>query len=245
MAQVESRVQKLLRRQSVAFLTAALLASALASLLGSQLLILLGGSGLGTCFGMVFGSLSDASAVQRIRELLEDSLHTALHASEAELEPFRKVWHHYLLTQLDGKFVWRYRTFDFSRVQVPGKLVGAFEVRGRDNRQHAYRLEAHLAAPRLLFVQRAASGTEPPVVHLYPAATEEFRSQHAGLAFLKSWDGHDLCTPALMCDTPLDLGVAVAQEGTLPETTFQKLDELWGRQAARIGLSVASRSKRL
>jgi hypothetical protein len=252
MAKVESRVHGLLRRQSVAFLIAALLASSLASLLGSQvtkshpvlsqLLILLGGSGLGTCFGLVFGSLSNASAVQHIRELIEESMQSAFNAPDEDLDPYRKVWHHYLMTRIEGKVVWRYRTLDFSRLHVPRKLVTAFEVAGIDDRKHRYHVEAYIAPPRMLFLQRAAAGTEPPIIHIYPTATEGFRPQHAGLAFLKSWDGDFLCTPVLMSESPLDLGVAVSREGTLPDETFDKLDALWAREAARVGLDPLTRA---
>ncbi|MDE2401168.1 MAG: hypothetical protein KGL90_05850 [Burkholderiales bacterium] len=251
MTQLESRFHKLLRQQSFAFLGAALLASVLAALLGSriakdqpvlsQLLLMFGGSGLGTCFGLVFGSLTKATAVQHITALIEESLHNPFNAPDQELDPFRKVWHHYLMTKMDGKVIWRYRTMDFARLRVPRKLVATFEVTGTDATKHTYHVEAFLASPRLMFIQRAAVGAEPPIIHVYPTATELLRPQHAGIAYLKSWEGEYLSVPVLMSEKPLQLGTPIAKEGTLPDATFQALDELWAREAARVGLKLVSR----
>lgn len=245
---VESRYQRLLRRQSAAFLLAAVLATALMALLGwlikptqpllAEVLVLFGSSGMGACFGMAFASLGDASAVERIREIIEESLQSGFKVADADLEPYRKVWHHYLLTEVQGKHIWRYRTFDFSRVNVPGKLVATFEVKTPDGRKQRYHVEAHVASPRLLFVQQTEAGTEPPIVHLYPTATDAFGALHAGVACLKSWGGKNLTVPVLMSGQPLKFGVDVQEEGTLPASTFHILDERWAIEAVRSGLTI-------
>lgn len=246
--QVESRYQRLLRRQSTAFLLVAVLASALAALLGwvikpthpllAEVLVLFGGSGMGACFGVTFASLGNASAVERIREIIEESLHSGFKVADADLAPYRKIWHHYLLTEVQGKYIWRYRTFDFSRVHVPGKLVATFDVKTPDGREQRYHIEAYVASPRLLFVQKAATGTEPPIVHIYPTATDTFGSLHAGLACLKSWGSKELTVPVLMSEQPLKLGNGAFEEGTLPASTFHILDERWAIEAVRSGLTI-------
>jgi len=246
---VESRYQRLLRRQAAAFLAAAALASVLMALLGwlikpnhptlAEVLVLFGSSGMGACFGMAFASLGDASAVERIREIVEASLQSGFKVSDADLGPYRKVWHHYLLTEVQGRQVWRYRVFDFSRVRVPGKLVATFEVKKIPvGGMQRYHVEAFVAPPRLLFVQKADAGSEPPIVHMYPMAGDAFASVHAGVACLKSWDGHDLTVPALMSDQPLKLGQGTDEEGTLPTFTYRVLDERWVIEAARSGLTI-------
>lgn len=245
---VESRYQRLLRRQSVAFLVAAGLASALMALLGwvikptqpllAEVLVLFGSSGMGACFGMAFAGLGDASAVERIREIIEESLQGGFKVADADLDPYRKVWHHYLLTEVQGKYIWRYRLFDFSRVSVPGKLVATFDVKAPDGRKQRYHVEGYVASPRLMFVQKTSTGTEPPIVHIYPTATDAFGAMHAGVACLKSWGGKDLTVPVLMSEQPLKLGRETHEEGTLPMATFHVLDEHWRIEAARSGLTI-------
>jgi hypothetical protein len=246
--QVESRYQRLLRRQSTAFLLVAVLASALMALLGwvikpthpllAEVLVLFGGSGMGACFGVTVASLGNASAVERVREIIEESLRSDFKVADADLAPYRKVWHHYLLTEVDGKYIWRYRTFDFSRVHVPGKLVAMFDVQSPDGRMQHYHIDAYVVAPRVLFIQKSATGTELPIVHIYPTATETFGSLHAGLACIKSWGGKELTVPVLMSEQPLKLGNGAFEEGTLPDATFRILDERWANEAPRSGLTI-------
>lgn len=253
MANPESPLYKLLRKQSLAFLAAAVLASLSLILVGallektdllvSRLVITLGSSGLGTCMGLVFGSLTGSSALQRVKELVENTLTSSLTAPDSELQPFRKVWHHYLSTKINGKTVWRYRTIDFSKTVVPGKLIANLQVPGPDGKTHQYFIEAFIAAPRVVFVQKAAVGAEAPVIHVYPYATEHFRAVVAGTVFLQSWDGDRLSVRALMSASPIALGTTrVATEGTLADTTFGTLDEIWSKQAEQLGLCVPAHS---
>lgn len=250
MTQPQSPLYKLLRKQSLAFLAAAVLASFCLILIGalleqsdplwSRLLITLGGSGMGTCLGLVFGSLTGSSALQRVKELVEKTLNSSLNAPEDELDAFRKLWHHYVVTRIDGKPVWRYRTIDFSKTVIPGKLIASLTVPGPDGRPHGYMIEAFLSPPRLMFVQKAVVGAEVPVVHVYPFATEHFWEVVAGSAFLQAWDGERLGVPVMMSTVPIGLGAAHS-EGTLPESTYAKLDEIWAHNADRLGLIVKGR----
>jgi hypothetical protein len=129
---------------------------------------------------------------------------------------------------------------DFSRTNVPGKLISAFEVGGPAGDKHYYTVEAFVAPPRLIFLQRASAGTEPPVVHVYPFATERFRTVIAGVALLQSWDSEHLSSPVLMRATPIELGEGIA-EGTLPEGAYSILDKIWEGQAKQLGLCAMRR----
>jgi hypothetical protein len=170
------------------------------------------------------------------------TLNSNLNSAENEIEPFRKVWHHYLVTKIEGKAVWRYRILDFSKTIVPGKLIATLTVPGPDGRPHTYMVEAFIAAPRILFVQKVVAGTEAPVIHVYPFGTEHFRTVIAGTAFLQSWEGDRLGVPVMMSTSPIDLGETVPAIGTLAESHFSKLDEIWGKQADQLGLLVKGRA---
>ncbi|WP_193878921.1 hypothetical protein [Oculatella sp. LEGE 06141] len=205
----------------------------------SELFVAIGGGALGTCFGITFGSVSDASILQRIREMLEFSLEKTLSAPEQNLDEYRKVWHHYLMTKINNKFVWRYRQFDFARLSVPGKIVATLAVPDSQGKTHTYNIEGFLIGTRLIFVQLPAGGYEPPVIHLYPQAGEYFRSIHVGLATLQSWDGDHLTIPVVMCKDPLVFPGHSGQyprEGTLPDSIAIELDKLWLREAKNAGL---------
>jgi len=253
MGKHEPPIHRLLRRQSFAFLGAAGLLSVCIIMIGllldsthpscSKLLVVLGGSGLGTCFGLVFGGVTDSSALQRVRELIENSLSSTLYAPDQELEQFRKTWHHYILTKIEKQVVWRYRKLDFSHTSVPGKLVTAFNVPDPDGDAHTYNIEGYLAEPRLMFVQTPSGGTELPIIHLYPRATERFRQRHAGIAFLQSWDGENLMVTVLICASPLEFDGVKVSEGTMPKETYIVLNQIWQNEAKAVGLRIVDKDE--
>lgn len=252
MLKPESPLHSLMRRQSYAFLVAALAAASVLIILGAQaehthplwsrLLITMGSSGFGTCFGLVIGTVTGASAVTRIKELVESTVDSSLLAEESALDRFRTVVHHYLKTRVAGKSVWRYRTLDFSRVSPKGKLFASLNVRGPDSQPHSYLLEGYLVSERLVVIQRPAAGTEHPAIHVYPFAGQRFRDVIVGTVYLQSWDGDELETEALMSFVPLEIaGTAKYEQGTLPDACFAALDEKWERcaQAARLNRPAA------
>jgi hypothetical protein len=243
----EPRVHKILRRQSVAFLITAAVSSLCLVLIGviieasnavaSKVIIVIGSSGLGTCFGLVFGSITGSSAIMRIKELIETSISSSLQSSEHTLEPYRKVWHSYLRTRIEGRMVWRYRMIDFSRFAPSGKLIATLTVPGTDSSMHTYYVEAYLVRSRLIIVQNAAQGSEEPVIGIYPSAGQHFRSLIAGVIYLQAWDGAQFLTAGLMSSSPLLNGKQSYPIGTLPDEVFNKLDEMWEREARMLGIS--------
>ncbi len=246
MAKNEVQVQRLLKRQSVAFLIAAMIASFCLVLVGfliestseiaSRAVIVLGSSGLGTCFGLVFGSISGSSALARVASLVDTAFSSAIRSTEVELSPFRQVWHHYICTRSGDSIVWRYRQIDFSRFFPSDRLIATFDVPGPDGGSHNYYVEAYLVASRLVVVQKASAGSEEPVIGLYPCANQRFRSIVAGVNYLQTWNGEQTLMPAMMSTTPL-VGPATKKAiGTLSPDTYQQLNDKWSAEAATLGL---------
>lgn len=211
-------------------LTAVLLRSSFP--LWAALLLALGASLLGTCSGQALARNFNASALQRVRELVENSLFSSLSASDQELEAFRRVWHHYLLTKFKGELIWRYRKLDFSKISVPGKLVMASFISPHPgvSRSITYDMEVFLVKTRLIFIQTPTSGEEPPIIHIYPRAGLGYRVTHAGLALLQDWDGDHLTVPVILQDKPIDLGMPY-EEGNLDPKTYQILNKIWKEEA--------------
>lgn len=242
----ETRTQKLLRKQSTAFLLSAMLSGFCLVFLGviveqkaaisSKILIILGSSGIGTCFGMVFGSVTGSSAVNRITELIESTLSSSIYAREDSLNGFRKVWNHYLCTKISGEYVWRYRIIDFTRIVPSGKLVAVLNVPGPDGSEHLYHLEAFITGSRLIIIQNAASGTEEPVVSVYPAASQGFRTLICGFTYIQSWDGSQFLTASMMSQRQLIESRKNIKIGTVDSEHNTGLSDLWRREAESIGL---------
>lgn len=225
-------IAKLLRRQSIAFLCISVFSSALLLFLGLKLdadtilggvVTALGSGALGACLGIVLSGLLDAAPLGQLNALLQNTLTSEIFADEDKLNPYRKVWHHYLVTTHNGKEIWRYRRYDFSFVQVRGKLITSITVPRPTTGHVRYQVEGFLVGARMILVQRPLGGAEPHIVQVLPTAGEEFRDIHAGIGFLKTWDGTDLMFPSMMTSTPLWEG----PEGTLPEKEWAAMTKLW------------------
>ena len=247
MLKPENQLQRLFRRQAVAFLIAAIFAGLMAIVLGfniepthptyAKILVTIGSSGLGTCFGLAIGTITGSSAVYRIKELVESSLMSAISTDPDSLAPMQAIWHHYVRTSIDGKPTWRYRVLDFSRADLAGKLFTSLSAQAPDGSNHNYLVEGFIVSPRLILIQSPRIGTEIPIVHVYPFATEQFRTVIAGIAFLQAWDGKIMQSPVLMSKSKLLIPTADYKEGqSVSETAFAKLDELWNNESKLIGL---------
>lgn len=247
MLKPENKLHRLFRQQAIAFLVAAIVAGLMAIVLGfniesthptyAKILVTIGSSGLGTCFGLAIGTITGSSAVYRIKELIESSLMSAISAEADSLAPLQATWHHYLRTSIDGKPTWRYRVLDFSRADPVGKLSTSLAVQGPDGSTHIYLIEGFIVPPRLILIQSPTIGTELPIVHVYPFATEQFRTVVAGIAFLQTWDGKFMQSPVLMSKSKLQIPNADYKEGqSVPDAAFTKLEELWGNESKAMGL---------
>jgi hypothetical protein len=245
----ETKVQKLLRKQSTAFLISAMLSSICIVLIGviieqksalaSRILIILGSSGMGTCLGMVFGSITGSSAVNRITELVESTLSSSIYAKEESLEGLRKTWNHYLCTKIGDEYVWRYRVIDFSRIVPSGKLVAILSVPGPDGLSHVYHLEAFITGSRLVIVQTAASGTEEPVISVYPSASQRFRSLICGFTYIQSWNGSQFLTASMMSQNQIIESKKSISIGTVDKEHNLQLSDTWKSEADLVGIGTA------
>ena len=206
------------------------------STLASRVLIILGSSGLGTCFGMVFGSITGASAIARITDLIETTLDSSIYASDERLDDLRKKWNHYLCTKVGEEYVWRYRVIDFSLIVPSGKLVATLSVPGPDGLNHVYNLEAFISGSRLLIVQTAASGTEESIISVYPCALQRFRSAICGFTYIQSWDGSQFLTPSLMSQSQLLDSKEPITIGTIDKKYNAILNSTWRKEAEVLGI---------
>lgn len=228
-------LDRILERQTVAFVAAALIASLLglivATHLGSQyptavsILTNMSSAVLGATIAMLFAAIFDAGNMYRIRQLLQ-GMQPQIYSEEDKLRPYRRKWHHYFATVSNGKLIWRHRHYHFDTNRVPGCLAYAITV---DNpgggAGQVYSIEGFLVGARLILVQRPQQGTEPAVIQIFPHGGEAFRATIAGVSFLRSWDGDNLVVPVMLSQVPLteaDIG-----EGTIPETELATIQEKW------------------
>ncbi|QUL38182.1 hypothetical protein [Erythrobacter sp. JK5] len=241
---MNSELTSLIKKQSLAFLAASFVISALLMTVGfllgentfiGPLFIAIGGGALGACIGLVMSSIIDASGLTHIKELVANTLQSDIYSDRENLVHFRKVWHHYIQTKVEDRETWRYRKVDFSLIDVPGKLLASLSVPRPAGGYSTYRIEGYLVGLRLILVQRPEGGAEPHVVQIFPQAGEQFHNVHAGVCVLKTWDAEGFLSPVLMSPTPIWEG----SEGTIPDSENDRLNKLW-RKSFSAGQSISS-----
>jgi hypothetical protein len=191
-------------------------------LLAAGSLSAVGGGVLGAAISIYFASGDGRDALRSVREVLAGSLRARMRSPEEDLKDIRKPWHFYHVTEVDGVFVWRYTHYRFDQSTATGSITSR-TADINNGVEHIYNTEVAVRSPRMILVDEAEGGTEPPLIAIMPYFTENFRHVRAGIFFIKSWDGGDLLTKCLWSLTPLvpAVGADVAAD------SFTVLEKLW------------------
>jgi hypothetical protein len=183
------------------------------------------GSGVaGAAISMIIASVAGHDAAEQIREMLTRTFQGRMISDDYDLDPLRKIWHQYYVTEMQGSLVWCYNRCPFDKSASVNTIVVETSYRDSGGKAHAYRTELGVCGSRGIMTSNRINGAEEPSVSVFPQMLEGFRTVHAGLLFNVSWDGHHLVSKFLMSQKKLIPGVT---EGTVPEEFFARLDSAW------------------
>lgn len=181
-----------------------------------------GGGVIGAAISIYLAAGDGRDTLRAVRDVLARSLRARMRSREEDLAAVRQPWHFYHVTQIDGVFVWRYTNYRFDKSNASGSIT-AFVRDVRAGKEHVYHTEVAVRESRMIMVEEAEGGSEPPLVAVMPYFTESFRHVRAGVFLIKSWDGKDLLTKCLWSLTPLvgTVGPEVKRED------YGRLEDLW------------------
>jgi hypothetical protein len=163
-----------------------------------------------------------------IRTMMTDFSKAGMRSDETLLASIRREWHYYYLTRKNDEFIWRHFVYRFQDSTIPNSIeVKIVDASGDD--PYEVFTEIALRGDRLLMVEVAKDGTEPPIVAITPGFTEGFRGVRAGIVILRTWDSTELLSKCLWSTRPLvdSKGREVSAEDT------QTLEAMWQRSFAR------------
>lgn len=201
----------------------------------AKIIAITGSVTLGTCIGIILNGISKASEKESIAHMIEVAFTSHLHAPDESLEPYRKVWHHYHISENNGETFWRYNIFDCS-LQIPNKLVAQYStISPNNNKKRSFSVEGFVLHDKLVFVGRIIGGTEKPFIEIFPRASEDFRENMIGISYLQTFDENEIASPVVLSDHKLELGVKY-DLGTVPNEAMEVLSKKWNSQAKRLGL---------
>jgi hypothetical protein len=182
------------------------------------------GALVGTSMTILLSRLLDHSPLAQVRELLARSIGSSMTSAEGDVSPLRATWHHYYTTLIDGQMTWRYNRIAFGIASGVGTLSTETLIEAPDGIAHPYRVEAAVRGPRLILTQTALHGKESAAVEVFPHIGFGFRTVHAGVGLMQSWDGSEIAARCIMSRQPLAQSSEVS---AVEETGFAALDAAW------------------
>lgn len=108
----------------------------------------------------------------------------AFETTERLLAPYRKIFHYYYTTQVNGTSRWYHATLDFSKDFAPGKLQASYAIRGR-----TYFVEGFLKRDCLILALSNPLGDhERQAINVFPDFAKHSRDTSFGVSLHETWD---------------------------------------------------------
>ena len=136
-------------------------------LLSQPIFYTIGGTLFGASLGAFFGRIANIDLNQKTIELnqktnelyvkLIDTLNTLetqkFISDELSVKAFRRIWHLYHITMIDGNYYWRHTLCDFSQSVLPGCLYAIANVLDPKGNPMTYCVEAGVRGDRLFIIE--------------------------------------------------------------------------------------------
>ncbi|MGW6644727.1 hypothetical protein [Streptomyces iakyrus] len=195
----------------------------------SGVLTAVGGGMVGAVISILVTRASNQETLQRMTHVLEHSLTSSLRSDNARLTPVRHLWHHYFITTVRGKNVWRYEQYPFDLSANVGSLAVEIDVESDMGLVNKYLVEAFVRHERLTIVSHKARDESNVFVEVYPQFGGEL-SEYFGIGFVRTWDSTNIVTKVVLSRLPLVPGSI----GTLSDSDCAEMERIWelgfGRQ---------------
>jgi hypothetical protein len=168
-------------------------------------------------------ALKGSSSMDELRAVLRESLVSEIRSPDVTLEPFRRDWHHYHVTQSERELRWMYSIFPAASTRAINALTFKLELRDEQGELHSYDAEMFTRRDRLYVIYTQHAGTESSSTELFPQPGQYQRTL-AGIGQRATWDRPELVAPVLMSKQPLIPGI---EPGMVDPVYHAKLDEIW------------------
>lgn len=165
--------------------------------------------------------------LQRVDSLLEvfkESTRNELKSDDRRLGQFRREFHIYVVSRYHRRGHWRQIKIDFSQEIVPGELIYRHSSEGpRPDSTTKYTYVGFVRHERLVLLATPLEGAEPVSVINFPHAARAHQTVHGGVACMRTWDGTDAISMALISHRPL----VESQSDPIDPASFERLNDCW------------------
>ncbi|MEV2241085.1 hypothetical protein [Micromonospora sp. NPDC049891] len=203
----------------------------------------LGAGIVGAAMSTGISRLADRDGRDDLGAMLRRTLDARFVSPEDALAQLRATWHHYHVTTLNDRLVWRHMRWRFDRPQSIGSITATISVPDGLGRNLAYTVEAGVRGGHaVMLITADTSGSSAQATEIFPDfATHGYRAVHAGVGVFEMWDGRLTIGRVILSRDPVirDMG------DTIPEKDASTLDVLWeqhfgGRQAVLLQAETAT-----
>ena len=202
------------------FTVSGILMLLLGTIVHSQLFIALGGAVVGVNLSLLFGSLNDL----QITEVLAKSLKSKFSSEEESIEPYRKKYHCYRVTEWKEETRWSYSVLDFSQYVGNGILSCLETIISADSVECEYRNDAIIREEMLIVIKKASNGKELVSTLIFPSFAKNFEPFHCGIHIHETWDKTQRIDPIIISLEPL---YKISEDKEIPENIADKLKGNW------------------
>lgn len=183
----------------------------------------LAGGLIGTSVTILVHRRLDYSPLTQVRVLLEQTIESSMTSAEDDVGPVRTTWHHYYQSLIDRQVIWRYHVMTFGQAVGIGSLSTQSAISDPQGVPHVYRVEGAVRGPRLILTLLPLHGRESAAVEIFPHFLYEFRTLHAGVGLMQTWDGGEIVGRCLLSQAP----VIPTDDTLVPREHLAQLDASW------------------
>ena len=193
-----------------------------ASVVGS-----LGAGVVGAALSILITNLANRDGRDDIIGLLSEMVGARFASSERELSVLRTNWHHYHVTTVGGRYVWRHIRFHSDRWSASDGSL-RYRTRVTDGQGHAYEFTAEVGV-RGSHVVLLNNGAEGEIgaqsTEIFPLfLAHGYRPYHCGIGAYRTWDNRNIVGKIIMSREPI---APADDDGSISEDHFGRLDDVW------------------
>lgn len=186
----------------------------------SQLLIACGGASLGASFSSILGVIND----QKMYNHIITNMESKFSSNETDIRDYRKLYHIYWVSMLEGKPIWMYSTMDYSKNKIPGKLNADFYPMTPHGKRVLYKSEGIIRGKRFINVDVALVGNEPPAVLIYPNFGNDYSMVNYGFGYYETFEEKEVLAPVILSEKII---ANWSKEGYINDASQQILWDSW------------------
>ncbi|OLB81395.1 MAG: hypothetical protein AUI14_03570 [Actinobacteria bacterium 13_2_20CM_2_71_6] len=183
----------------------------------------LGAGTVGAALSILIARVADREGRADLLSIVSRSLDAQFRSRPEDLARLRHEWHHYHITSIDGRRVWRHTLLRLDVVPQVGSLQHHHDVTDGKN-PLAYVVEAGVRGNHAIFLIEGTSGDHDTQATEIIVLTGGDTPIHYGVGLYRAWDTTLMLGRVILSRQEI---VPAEHQGDIAENEFGALDDRW------------------